>query len=307
MYLNCDLWMVILAVKGGGQMNIGMCNKIRFGNFPKFLQKHYNKSNHVIFVAEDLDRLAIDHERIAYYLRPYRRFKVVVTYRRLHDWLPSWYNQIMDLYLQNYILGKGRYPSFVEWIASDYHDFSKVHAIEVANRYRNSGRYESVEIINMHNGVGLMENVFCNYVPFANATCKHIKHGKDHGKRNIGESLEYERLVTKAYLRGKINHLHVAIAKKKAAQVKKLVVQKGIFKDANDYPRICLNETFMDHLLQKEMAQERQYFPKWYEAQGGDDGLQNALDKARKKLCSMDDEGLLLSGVLDPVFDEINK
>ena len=77
--------------KDGGQMNVGMCNKLRGDKspFPKFLQKHYNQSHHVLLVAEDLDRLTIDHGRIQYYLQPYRRFKVVVTYRRMHDWLVS--------------------------------------------------------------------------------------------------------------------------------------------------------------------------------------------------------------------------
>jgi len=74
--------------KDGGQMNVGMCNKLRGDKspFPKFLKKHYNQSHHVLLVAEDLDRLTIDHGRIQYYLQPYRRFKVVVTYRRMHDW-----------------------------------------------------------------------------------------------------------------------------------------------------------------------------------------------------------------------------
>ena len=77
--------------KDGGQMNVGMCNKLRGDKspFPKFLKKHCNQSHHVLLVAEDLDRLTIDHGRIQYYLQPYRRFKVVVTYRRMHDWLVS--------------------------------------------------------------------------------------------------------------------------------------------------------------------------------------------------------------------------
>mmetsp|Transcript_38436 Transcript_38436/g.92653 ORF Transcript_38436/g.92653 Transcript_38436/m.92653 type:complete len:528 (-) Transcript_38436:98-1681(-) len=304
--LNFAHCMIKDFTKGGGQMNVGLCNKVRSGKFPKFLQTHYNQSHHVMFVAEDLDRRTIDRNRILYYLQPYRRFKVVVTYRRMHDWLPSWYNQIMDLYLQNYILGKDRYPNFVEWIHTKYDEFSQVHTIEVANRYRKSGHFESVEILNIHDEVSLLENMFCNYVPFANATCKLIKDENKHFERNAGGSLEYERLATKAFLRGKIHHFHVAIARKVSRLIKNDAVERGIFPDGDTYPMICLNQTFLEQLFQTEMQQERKYFPKWYEAQGGGKELRKAFDRAHYKLCSMDDENILSSGILDSIFEDIN-
>lgn len=295
-------------------MNIAMCNKVRFGKFPIFLQKNFNQSHNVLLVAEDLDRVKIDYKRIQYYLQPYRRFRVLVNYRRMHEWLPSWYNQIMDLYLSNYIQGKSRYPSFVEWINTHFHHFKQVHAIEVATRYRNSGKFESVEILNMHDGtragnmpLPLLENLFCNYIQFANATCQTIKNGKEAQKRNIGRTYEYERLATKAFLRGKIHNYHKVIAPKVADRIKNLVVERGIFPDGNAYPKICLNQTFLDHLLQTEMEQERKYFPKWYESQGGDEGLRKDFENSRHKMCSMDEERILDSGILDPIFEEINK
>ena len=55
------------------------------------------------------------------------------------------------------------------------------------------------------------------------------------------------------------------------------------------------------------MDQEQQYFPQWYESQGGDDGLRKAFDKAKPKLCSMDEEKILASGLLDSIFEDLNR
>ena len=286
-------------------LQVGMCNKLRGPKspFPRFLERNFNKSHHVLLVAEDLDRLTIDHGRIQYYLRPYRRFKVVVTYRRMHDWLPSWYNQIVELYLAKYIAGEHQYPNFIEWIEKEYNHFRQVHAMEVAQRYRNSGKFESVEIINMHEDVSLLQNLFCNYLPFANSTCQSIKNGEQPKKRNVGKTYEYERLATKAQLRGKIQNKD---APKVAQQLKQAVVKQGIWSDENAYPKLCLNDTFLDQLLRLEMQQERLYFPQWYDLQGGDEGLRKAFEKAKPKLCSMDDEQVLASGILDSIFDKLN-
>eukprot|EP00584_Thalassiosira_punctigera_P000354 CAMPEP_0172538166 /NCGR_PEP_ID=MMETSP1067-20121228/9615_1 /TAXON_ID=265564 ORGANISM="Thalassiosira punctigera, Strain Tpunct2005C2" /NCGR_SAMPLE_ID=MMETSP1067 /ASSEMBLY_ACC=CAM_ASM_000444 /LENGTH=370 /DNA_ID=CAMNT_0013323611 /DNA_START=498 /DNA_END=1607 /DNA_ORIENTATION=+ len=288
--LNLAHCMLENYVKDGGQMNIAMCNRLRFGALPLYLEKHRNQSHNILIVAEDFDRITINHSRLSYYLRPYKRIRVVVGYRRQHDWLPSWYNQIVDLYTQKYIQGEFPYPNFLQWIDGRYNEFRQVHAIEVATRFRNSGVFESVDILNMHDEVSLLEDLFCNYVLNANATCRGIKEGATPTKPNIGRTHEYERLATKAHLRGKLPNYHAAIAPKVAEKIKITAVRMGIFKDGDAYPRICLNQTFLDQLLQTEMEQERKHFPPWYNSQGGDEGLRKAFQNAKHKLCSMDDE-----------------
>lgn len=176
--------------------------------------------------------------------------------------------------------------------------------MEVARRYRESNKFESVDIVNMHDGIGFLEDLFCNYLPFANATCQSIKDGDTPKKRNIGKTYEYERLAVKAQLYGKISNKD---APKVAKRLQLEIVKRGIFKDVDDYPKICLNQTFLDKLLQTEMDQEQKYFPQWYESQGGDAGLRKAFDKAKPKLCSMDEEKILASGLLDSIFEELNR
>lgn len=208
----------------------------------------------------------------------------------------------------NAVRAEEKYPSFVEWIDERYHHFSEVHATKEVDRYRESDKFESVEMINMHEETGLLEALFCNHVPFANATCDAIRKGEIKPmKTNHGRTHEYDRLATKAFLRGKLKNYHTAIAYKVARKFEKLVAERQIFAEPSAYPKKCLNETFLEKLLQTEMEQEIKYFPKWYVSQGGDEGLRKDFGDNQEKLCSMDDERLLASGTFDSIFEELNK
>ena len=88
--------------KDGGQVTAGKCLEIR-GIFPNFLKQAYNQSKNVLIVAEDLDRLEIDYVRVLFWLFPYRRIRIVVSYRRMHHWLPSFYSQVVKMYTKKYI------------------------------------------------------------------------------------------------------------------------------------------------------------------------------------------------------------
>lgn len=93
----------------GGQMTASMCERMRSA-IPLFMMDAYNKSENVLIVAEDFDRKEIDYKRLRHFIRPYNRIKVVVTYRRLHDWLPSFYNQIINHYILKYLAGDEHFP-----------------------------------------------------------------------------------------------------------------------------------------------------------------------------------------------------
>jgi hypothetical protein len=88
--------------RDGGSVSGSKCNGLR-QIFPKFLREAYNQSKNALIVAEDLDRLEIDYVRTLCWLQPYRRIRVVVSYRRLRHWLPSFYNQIVKTYTAKYI------------------------------------------------------------------------------------------------------------------------------------------------------------------------------------------------------------
>lgn len=199
--------------------------------------------------------------------------------------------------------GQYHYPSFLEFVDDKYHHLKTVHSVEVANRYMRSNKFESVDMLNLHNGVNLLENLFCNYVPFANFTCEAIKNEDEKPQiSNQGHDHDFERLATEALHAGKLKDYHTAIAKKVTRQFKTLMP------DDRAYPKQCLNKTFQNDLLQAEKELEKEYFAKWYESQGGEQGLIEDYEKnAKAKMCSMNVELILSSGMFDRYFAQMNK
>ena len=281
-----------------------MCERMRKA-FPRFVQDAYNNHQNILIVAEDFDRIKeMDFKRMRFWLQPYKRIKVVTTYRRLHNWLPSWYNQIVDLYTLLYVSGE-KYPSFVEWLDKNYVDFFQVHAIQLANRFNSYDIVESVDILNMHGIPDLIEYFFCSQLQ-TNTTCQAIKDGAKPSKSNTGTEHEYERVTIKAALGGKIKtSLHKPVT---LERVTRRVKEKVEEIDANDpLPKICPSKTLLEQILQTEMEHERTYFPEWYESQGGDEGLRKSFEAAvKKKFCSFDVDKILRMGTLDSVFKEVD-
>ncbi|KAL7468822.1 hypothetical protein ACHAXS_009061 [Conticribra weissflogii] len=260
-----------------------MCNRIR-KTFPPFLEKSYNASQNVIIVAEDLDRPTVDFNRIRYYLKPYTRIKIVATYRRLHDWLLSFYNQIIDLYMGKYASGEEEYPSFVEWVQQHYEDFYSRHTVELIKRYKQNGFSE-----------------------VAVETCLVIKKGMwNTTKSNVGGSHEYERLIIKARYQGKFKY---PMDKKGAEKLSRKLVkimnkaQRGL---VDHLGLQCLPDDFALEMMKTEMKHEREFFPEWYEMRGGDGGLKMDFEKvSRTKLCSLNVDKILDIGILDDLFTKI--
>ncbi|KAL7517672.1 hypothetical protein ACHAWX_002579 [Stephanocyclus meneghinianus] len=298
-WLNFAHCMIHNYRKDGGDMNQDGCNGVR-AVLPAFMQKNYDAKRNVLIVAEDLDRKTIDHQRIQYYLRPYKRIKVVATYRRLHQWLFSFYNQIVQLYLKHYIRNQTEYPSFVQWIESQYSNFLQVHTFAVAERYGNSGRIESVEIINMHDTADIVKSFFCNFLETP-ATCKAAEFRRKVSIINKGRLHDYDRLCTKAMLSGKIKNFHLAISKRVANKLEADIAKRNLF-GVEGYPKKCLNQTFLDLLMKTEMEQEEKYFPDWYRKNGGPGMILASFDEATDNFCSMDVDRILDSGILDEVL-----
>lgn len=301
--LNLPHCMVENYKRDGGQMNPSMCDPMRKA-FPEFLRDAYDKGQNVLIVAEDFDRKEIDYDRLQFYLRPYKRVKVLVGYRRLHDWLPSWYNQIVDHYSAKYAQDELYYPSFVEWLDKTHHSFMEKHAIEVAARYRRLDIVESVEFLNIHQIPDLIEYFFCTKLR-AKAVCQAIKDGAKPPKLNIGTDHEYGRVAIKASLVGKIKaNLHRPLTLIRAARQLKSYVEKN---GANEtLPRICPAEKLSEKIFRTERKNERKFFPEWYEYQGGDEGLRKSFDAAvKKKFCSYDTDKILEMGLLDSIFKDM--
>jgi hypothetical protein len=291
-------------IKDGGQMNVDKCNKLR-KTFTKFLTDAYENQQNVLIVAEDFDRVKIDFIRLSFYLQPYKRIKIVAAYRRLHDWLPSWYNQIVELYTVVYVKGDEEYPSLVEWMEEKYDHFKAVHSMSVADRFRESGIAESIDFLNMHDeSVPMLENFFCNYVPGAETMCQVVREGQQPKKSNAGSDHEWDRIAVKASRLKKLPQLdrynpgNVGAALKQAAEDRSLI---------GTLPFKCLNQTILDDIINTEINQEKEYLPSFFEEQGGEDALRKVFEKSKGKFCALNVDLILEMGTFDSVFEELSK
>eukprot|EP00984_Skeletonema_dohrnii_P032031 scaffold25418_cov131-Skeletonema_dohrnii-CCMP3373.AAC.8 len=286
--------------RDGGQMSNSMCGSMREA-FPKFVADAYNKSQNILVVAEDFDRSLINFNRLHFLLQPYKKIKVVSTYRRLHDWLPSWYNQIADHYQLEYARGNETYPSFVEWVEEKYDKFLKAHGVTVAERFKSYEFIESVHLINMHDMAdSLADTFFCDILQ-AKATCKAIKDGVRPSKSNIGFDHEYQRLAIEAKRAGKIP----ASSLEKKIQIRRVskFLMMQVEQTNTSLPRLCPSNETLEKILTQELEHESKYLPEWSESQGGEEALRKSFEKAvQKKFCAFDVVKIFDTGIMDSIF-----
>jgi len=287
--------------EGGGQMSARMCASMQ-NAFPKFVLDAYNNSQNILIVAEDFDIVGMDFSQLHHFLLPYKKIKIISTYRRLHEWLYSWYNQIVNAYRLIYATGDQKYPTFVEWLDKNFDKLVHRHGVAVAERYNIYNFVESVHLINIHDvGDSVPDYFFCNILQ-TEAVCNAIKDGARPRHENIGHDHEYERIAIEAKLAGKIPEKKVTrkvTLTRSAAFLKKEIDQKNI-----TLPIICPSEEIMGKMFQHTVEHEKKYLLEWHESQGGEEGLRDALKKAgQKKMCAYDTAKILDEGILDDIFN----
>lgn len=289
--------------KGGGQMSIDGCSRMN-ETFPKFVADAYNKSQNILVVAEDFDLPDIDFNRLGFFLQPYKKIKVISMYRRLHDWLPSWYNQIVEHYKLEYASGNERYPSFVDWLEKKYDYVLLKHGVTVAERFKSQEFIESVNLINMHDvGESLVGTFFCDVLQ-AKATCNAIKGGMKPSVPNIGIDHDYERLAIEAKMAGIIP----ASSLERRIQIRRVsnFLMSQVEQTNTTLPRLCPSNETLTRILTQTLEHERKYLPEWFESQGGEEALRESFEEAvKKKLCVFDVNKTFDTGIMDDIFRQV--
>eukprot|EP00529_Nitzschia_sp_RCC80_P006321 CAMPEP_0113477406 /NCGR_PEP_ID=MMETSP0014_2-20120614/20188_1 /TAXON_ID=2857 /ORGANISM="Nitzschia sp." /LENGTH=1602 /DNA_ID=CAMNT_0000370493 /DNA_START=55 /DNA_END=4860 /DNA_ORIENTATION=- /assembly_acc=CAM_ASM_000159 len=153
---------------------------------------------------------------------------VVVVYRRIHEWLYSWYNQINketnkdkagnilldhngNPYRQDHVWwpdqGGQRVPTFSEWykMYTMYWEPSELvsqhHSVSFMNAYK--PLFDNVVVYNMHQDGDLVTNFMCDVVPNATRCCNHLKNGALNIPRTNGSvKLAHQILAIEARERG---------------------------------------------------------------------------------------------------------
>lgn len=154
---------------------------------------------------------------------------VVVVYRRIHEWLASWYNQIhktTNLDVNGNILldedgiptrqpnfywpdqGGVRIPNFSSW----YYDYTRSwdslsdlvdqhRSIDFYNAY--NALFDNVVVYNFHQDGDLATNFMCDVVQSTPTVCKRLRnHAIEGTKMNPSINLKYDILAVYAYDEG---------------------------------------------------------------------------------------------------------
>lgn len=186
---------------------------------------------------------------------------VVVVYRRIHEWLVSWWNQINKTtnldsegnvlidekgnpYREEHIhwpdQGGVHIPNFSTW----YHDFTKnFEPSELVEKHRSVKFHhlyaelfgkDKITIYDMHHeGADLVTDFMCDVIPRADHSCLKLKdHEIDPPKTNPSVILDHDILSVYAYDQGYVNK---SLSRRQVADA----VGKYVKEFNKTLPRVC--------------------------------------------------------------------
>lgn len=144
-----------------------------FTNFQKRLNYRLERNDNVIFSSEHFNQIRSD-EGFQMIKNATEGFhvRVVISYRRYWEWLPSYY------YQQNKTRNIKRMEKLVAYLLKHIHDrYNTKHPTMVTRDYWIK-HFDDVYVFNMHqqNGGDLLTNFVCQAIPNATNTCNRKMH-----------------------------------------------------------------------------------------------------------------------------------
>eukprot|EP00536_Pseudo-nitzschia_multiseries_P010303 jgi/Psemu1/202910/e_gw1.309.28.1 len=233
-------------------------------------------------------------------------------YRRIHRWLPRWYNLINKttnidskgefLRDQNHLPTRqphkqwpskgGVYiPNFSDWYRKFVHGLDSADLVSTHRSITFKNTYEPffdrIELYNEDQEGDLVTNFMCQMVPEATTTCNNLKQGKvDIAIENAGEKVEHDILSVHAYENGLVDqNLSRPLV---VSQVRNHIQQSGI-----SLPRRCDTEVISQihaWLLDSEKLLFRE---KWSPSASDALEIKFNSDSSTGELCDIDVEKIL--------------
>lgn len=217
------------------------------------------KGQNVLFSDENLDETYANTLRKAINDKQFKT-RVVVVYRRIHEWLFSWYNEInkstnMDAN-GNYLIDENGHlyreehkyfpeeggaviPSFGEWYKKFTHKWkpSELALHHPSVRFMNVYKplFNKVEIFNMHQKGDFVTNFMCRMVPEAKKSCNALKTGMEVTLENVSTNLDHDIIAVAAYERG-------LVRKDITRTILRAAVKYFIERTGKTIPRTCDDE-----------------------------------------------------------------
>lgn len=236
---------------------------------------------------------------------------VIVMYRRIHEWLVSWWNQInktTNLDAEGKILidsngnpyreehklwpseGGVYVPEFTAWYKEyiQYWDASDLvghhRSVEYYNLYKDT--FDDVKVYNMHSGGDIVTNFFCDVIDTPN-TCKKLQNNEvEMSEVNASVNLHHDILATYFYDQGLVNN---GLSRQQVVTA----IGDYVKRSHKEIPRKCddsITNQIFGWLVESEkiMLEDR-----WNENSEAE--LQSIFDAyvAKGKICDLDREAVL--------------
>jgi hypothetical protein len=206
--------------------------------------------------------------------------QIVVYYRRYYSWLHSLFFEKTKFRTMT--------GSQDEWhwnVTSFRHNHRHVDAlVDLLLDY-----FDNIQVINFHDDSvrGPDESFFCHAMPDANQTCSAIRKEKTAARSNSGSTFDYSDIAYGAMKSGLVTIKDDAGMKAMSKKIEEH--QKSLGLTANDFPRTCPSQEFLDRLWKISLDSEMRFFPDQVNGTKSVADLRSDFTKASKTyLCKVD-------------------
>jgi hypothetical protein len=244
--------------------------------------------------------------------------KIVVAYRRFHEWIISAKNQAerpssRQLRRNRWTQQSGlptlpHYP-YIEEVINGSRQMPMWYTDNVVRRYEEAG-FDSNDVVvwNLHANdySNIVESFFCDVLTGAVKTCAESQRlrAKDIPRANPSMPLEYDMLAVAAAEQGLVNLTFVRANVAIVAQVQQ---EHFLGKTARDFAMKCLPRHELEPLLQTAIQYESELLPEFHSSKLGRVALKASFELAvqDKKYCSVDTETVLQDPAWQAFFQNL--
>jgi len=260
-------------------------------------------------------------KELLYSLKDKYDVKIIIFYRRFHEWIASLYTQY-----RKHFMYRPRARGNQQW-KQDYQPINKVksftqwledivspenvevglngfnYTTTVRDVFVNIFGAENVNVLDFHSKHGLEVEFICNALPDANIACKeakiiaHEKKNESEGdiRRNVGENflLDHDFLVMEAYRQGLVRigrHNATLLLQEKLEQMNISIIE---------LPRECLSPERERWLMDVSLFAHRKYSTS---SLSDDDLKQHFLSHRHEMLCKIDTQATLQNSTWRNLF-----
>jgi hypothetical protein len=246
------------------------------------------------------------------------RVKVVLVYRRIHTWLPSWYSQInktANVDSKGNLLrnengppvrlphtkwpseGGVHVPNFSVWYKEfvSHFDSSDLVSNHPSIFFKNAYEpyFNHIEVYDMGQDGDLVTNFMCQMVPEASKTCHRLKEGTIYlPLSNPSVDVEHDILSVQAYEHGLVDINRGLSRSEVVEEVRKHLENH---KSSITLPRKCDNGAMRDQIHDWLLDSEKAMFPEAWSPSVSED-LENQYNDyyyGKGNLCDVDIEAVM--------------